>query len=804
MTDEALEAARTFLAERPDGEAALEAVLEADADAESWTFDDVALDSGTFGELVSRGIVERTDGEYRLADPEGVEAVLAGEERPTATESGRFPGGLPSFEPGVWGDTRALFGLVGALALVVAMRLTQYGSVFRGDDVVSPGNDPYFYRYWVEELLAESTSPTDVGLLAELPSGATTRRPLTHALNWWFATILGGDQWAADMVAAWLPVVATVALGVVVYALAVVLTRDVRVGIASVVLLAVTPVHAVYTQVGFLEHRLHQYLWLGVTVLALAWLAVDFSRRRESTGDREALRGHLSSPVTWAFAVVLGSSLGISVHLWGGSPLLFVPLAAYIGLRALLDVREDVSPALANLPVLVGVAIGAGIAIWIHTSWGWRLAFVAYTPAMVLGGALAVVALGELWRRLGAHVGGLAALEAGVAVLGVYLLREYRPEDWANARDRAADLFFREGYTESASLFTFEYGVVFGPLIQLGVGFYLGIAVLAWTGWVVSRRYEPAWLLLGVYTSVLLVFAGIQVRFAAQSAIPLSVLGGVGFVYVLSTIDLARRPLPFRSSDRTGSAVADGGDDEPAISLPDGRKAAYLLGVGVLVCGLSLIYVPGLSGQVSYDDAEYEAVMAIDDHAAELDREYPESYVLSRWGASRMHNYFVNGESRSYGYARSNFEDFRLDDDPDGYYEEFGDRVGYVLVTDERDAPSESVQAQLLEDLGSGGADGEALEHYQLLYVDEDRSVAAFALVPGVTLEATGEPGESVTVSGEVSVSGETVAYERTVEVGEDGRLEVTVSNPGSYSIGDERVEVSERDVVNGSTLGVE
>jgi len=804
MTDEALEAARTFLAERPNGEAALEAVLEADADAESWTFDDVALDSGTFGELVERGIVERADGEYRLADPEGVEAVLAGEERPTASESGRFPGGLPSFDLGIWADARALLGLVGALALVFVMRITQYGSVIRGDDVVSPGNDPYFYRYWMEELLAESTSSTDIGLLAEMPSGAMSRRPLTHALNWWFATVLGGDQWAADMVAAWLPVVATIALAVVVYALAVVITRDVRVGIASVVLLAVTPVHAVYTQVGFLEHRLHQYFWLGVTLLALAWLAVDFTRRRESTGDRAALRCHLTSPVTWTFSLVLGLALGISVHLWGGSPLLFIPLAAYIGFRALLDVREGISPTLANLPVLVGIALGTAISVWVHTNWEWRLAFVAYTPAMVLGGAIAVIALGELWRHLGVHVGGLAALEGGVAGLGVYLLREYRPEDWANARDRADDLLFREGYTESASLFTVDYGVIFGPMIQLGIGFYLGIAVLVWALWVAYRRYEPAWLLLGVYTSVLMVLAAIQVRFAAQFAIPLSVLGGVGFVYALSTIDLARRPLPFRSPDRVSSAVADGGDDEPTISLPDGRKAAYVLGVGVLVCGMSLIYVPGLSGQVSYDDAEYEAVMAIDDHAVEMDREYPENYVLSRWGTSRMHNYFVNGESRSYGYARSNFDDFRLDDDPDRYYEEFGDRVGYVLVTDEREAPPESVQAQLLEDLGGGGADGEALEHYQLLYVGEDRSVAAFALVPGATLEATGEPGENVTVSGDVSVSGETVACERTVEVGEDGRLEVTVPNPGSYSVGDEQVEVSETDVMNESTLGVE
>ncbi|WP_252699111.1 MFS transporter [Natronosalvus vescus] len=798
-----VDATATFLEEKPDGERALEAVLEVDAEHETWTFDDVELDSGTFGELVSRGIVEKVDGEYQLVNREIVAAVVAGEDIGAYSSDSGPSITLPSIDLGIWGDVRALLGLAGALLLVFVMRITQYGSVMRGDDVVSPGNDPYHYRYWMEELLAESTSPTDIGLLAEMPAGAMSRRPLTHALNWWFATLLGGDQWAADMVAAWLPVVASIALGVVIYALAVVVTRDPRMGIASVVLFAIAPVHVVYTQIGFLEHRLHQYFWLGVTLLALAWLAVDFTRRREDSETQEAIRGHLESPVTWLWAVVLGVALGFSVHLWGGSPLLFIPFAAYIGLRTLLDVREGISPTLANLPVLGGLVIGTVISVWMHTSWDWRLAFVAYTPAMVLGGAIAVMALGDLWRHLEIHVGGLAALEAVVAGLGVYLLRTYRPDDWAQARARADDLFLREGYTESASLFTFDYGVIFGPVIQLGVSFYLAMAILGWVCWALYRDYEPAWLLLGVYTIILTVLAGIQIRFAAQLAIPLSVLGGVGLVYVLSTLDLVRRPMPFRSPEPVTPARADGGGDDPVITAPDVQTTAYIVGIGLLICGMSLIYAPGLAGQVSYDDPEYEAVMAIEEHANETEREFPGNYVLSHWGDNRMHNYFVNGESRGYGYARSNFDDFRLDDDPDRYHEAFGDRVGYVLVTD-REAHSGTVQTHLLEGLGVGEGDGEPLEHYQLLYVDDDRSVAAFALVPGATLEVGSESGENVIVSGDIFVSGESLEYERTVTVGEDGKLEVTVSNPGTYLIDGEEVVVSEEDVAGAATLEVE
>ena len=91
-----------------------------------------------------------------------------------------------------------------------------------------------------------------------------------------------------------------------------------------------------------------------------------------------------------------------------------------------------------------------------------------------------MLALDELWRCLEWHTGGLVVFEAGIAGVGLYALRRFRPEDWAQTRERANDLFFREGYTESVSLFTFDYGVIFGPLIQVGVGFYLGLAVLAW------------------------------------------------------------------------------------------------------------------------------------------------------------------------------------------------------------------------------------------------------------------------------------------------------------------------------------
>ncbi|MFC7237687.1 MFS transporter [Saliphagus sp. GCM10025317] len=789
------EATTEFLEDRDGGVQALETVLEVDSRLETWTFEDVDVDSGTFGELVSRGIVEKTDGEYQVADREDVRAAINGEG--VTTGSGPALPDLEDWSPtlGVWGDVRALAGLVGALCFLFAMRLTQYGSVFRGEDVVSPGNDPYYYRYWMDELLSQSTNPMNVGLLAEMPQGATNRRPLTHALNWWFAALLGGDQAAADTVAAWLPVVATLALGVVVYALAVVVTRDPRVGIASVVLLAVAPVHAVYTQVGFLEHRLHQYFWLGVTLLALAWLAVDLTRRRERAGTREAIRGHLRSPITWVWALVLGFTLGISAHLWGGSSLLFMPLAVYVGFRAALDARDGVSPTLANLPLLVGLGIGSALSAWLYVSWDWQLGFVALTPAMVFGGALCVVCLGELWRTLDLHVGGMVALEAAITALGIYLFRRFRPADWADAQARADDLLLREGYTESVSLFTPEYMVLFGPLVQLGISFYLGVAVMGWAVWLCTRRYEPAWLLLTVYAAVLMVLAGIQIRFAAQFMIPIAVLGGLGFVYLLSAIDLSRRPVPFRSTEDRRVA-ADGGEK---MSFPERQQVAYLLGIGLLVCGMGLLFVPGLSGQITYSESEYAAAQAIDEHATEWNRTYPENFVLSAWGENRVYNYFVSGEAESYNYARRNYGEFSSSIDPDGYYGQFEGRVGYIVLEALNSPPvAASAQHQLLEDLGTGE---EPLAHYQLLYVDDEQSTAAFAVVPGATINATDEPGETVTVRTEVTVSGAELVYERNVEVGSDGTLEVTVPYAGEYTVGGQEVTVTEANVLEGETV---
>jgi dolichyl-diphosphooligosaccharide--protein glycosyltransferase len=142
---------------------------------------------------------------------------------------------------------------------------------------------------------------------------------------------------------------------------------------------------------------------------------------------------------------------------------------------------------------------------------------------------------------------------------------------------------------------------------------------------------------------------------------------------------------------------------------------------------------------------------------------------------------------------------------PDDWYSQFDGRVGYVVLTEvDADIPAESTQSQLLTNLGAGGNGTEALSHYQLLSVDDDRSAAAFVVVPGATITAPGEPGETVNVSTEVSVGDSSFTYEHEVTVGDNGQVEVIVPYAGEYSVGSASVEVTETDVLDGAVVATD
>lgn len=794
------EATNKFLTDYPETEDALTDLITLDERRETWTFDETELDSGRFGELVSRQIVERIDSEYQLAHRKAVQAAIENESfdsgHPETTME--FPAVPESL------DLRALGGLLLALVVVVVGRTWTYNSVFQDDYVVSPANDPYFYRYWQARLLEASTGVTDVSVITSLPSGARSR-PFTHVANWWLAELLGGTQEAADLVAAWLPVIGAIGLGIVIYAATVTLTDDTRIGVVAVTLLGVTPVQVVYTSFGFLEHRLHQYFWLGVMACALIWLARASARQTELGDDRTLIDDYLLAPVTWMVAAILTVSVVVSPYPWAGSTLIFVPVALYFAVRVIADVQEGVSPVLANLPAIAAVIVGSLVALYPHLQWGWHesTAFLAYTPVLVAAGVVTVASVGEFWHRLGQPVSILVGIEAVTAIIIFSLFTQLRPDQVGRIRGRIDALLNREGISETTSLFS---DVIIGPLGQLGATFYLAVIPLGLISWAMVRRYRPEWLVPVVFGWWFLLLAAIQVRFAAHLSLFLCIFGAITVVYLFAAIDLVSQPSVFATDfhrdqsaeQRLISSENFSTDaDESVVDRikSDPRLLVYGLGIGVLILSFNLIYAPSLVNQTTYSDAEVGAIAEIETHATAAGREYPDNFVLSRWGENRMYNYFVSGEARSYGFARANFKQFLLSSDPDGQYQRLGDRTGYVVVPVAIVAENTTHEI-LYEDLGAGE---NATAHYQLLYAEDE--IRVFALVKGATITASVESGERVAVSTDVKTANRQFEYSRPATADQNGTVSVRVAYPGEYKIGDQTVTVTDSEVRNGTAV---
>jgi dolichyl-diphosphooligosaccharide--protein glycosyltransferase len=828
--EETTAAAREFLTDHPEAEDALVALLARDAEDGPWTFAETEFDSGQFGEFVSRDLATAVDDGYRLTHPDAIRtAVDAADAADSADSTDNLSASGDSTSDGISpleflpertsGDLRTRLALVGVLCVVIAARLVAATDVLRDGFVVSPANDTYFFRYWQERLAARAGGIFDVGVFADM-GGASSTRPLSHAINWWLTVLLGGPD-VAPLVAAWLPIATAVCLGYVVYRLSFLLTGDVRVALAAVLFYGLAPTNVVYTSVGFLDHQSHQYLWLGLLAFALTALAADVPRRaRDADLDLiTAARAHARAPKSWVIAAGLAAAVGASAHLWGGSPLTFIPVAAVVGLRVPLDIRHDSSPVYGNAPLVGGLTVGSGLAVAAHLGLGWHETIAAVTPLLVAGGALVVVAAGELWRRSSLPATQFIIVELVVAVGGLLAYRALRPSDIERFRARAGDLFFREGMTETASLFSPDFAVVLGPLFQLGLGFYLGIAVLGVVTWAVIRRYEPGWLVLVCFAWYYMLLAAIQVRFAGQLAIFIAPFAAIGLLYLLAAIDITR-PVnilgPANETDTAGNASqfqstrTEGGSlfnrdsetdtkqDTSTLQIPDGmRMRGYLIITVTLVLLFNLILVPPLVGQTTHDRAQFDAAQSIDAHADSVDRNYPANFVLSRWDDNRMYNYFVSGESRSYGYAQQYHDQFLAAEDPDAWYDQFQDRVGYIVITDQENAPpTNSTYETLYDGYGIGANDTTATGHYQLLTADN--GVRAFVMVSGALVRVNGPNGDRVTATTSVSIADETYEYSRSATL-TNGTATIRVAYPGEYTVGNQTVNVSKNAVRAGN-----
>ncbi|GAA0274668.1 STT3 domain-containing protein [Halobacterium noricense] len=768
MTDVREETA-ALLDNRPGLADDLRTLVDVDREQDVWTFDETPLDSGTFGELVSRGIATESENGYRLADRHAVRVAL-GDAEPERTPDSATAGLRERFAvsniPG-----HVLAAVVGCLLVVVAFRVFVYPRVFRGEHVVLLGNDPYYYRYLVFSMLDSGAGTLDV------PAQIATGEPLLVALLVAVTRAFGGSTSVAELVLAWYPVFAAVGSAIICYFLAVTLSRDRRVGLASLLILAVLPVHGYRTALGFADHHALDFLWLGVVALA----AVRTLPARTKFEWR--------SQLPWA--AVLAAGIAAQAHSWNAAPLLFVPFVAYAVVRSAALVRSGDSLR-ADILLIVGVGTGGLLAVAGHLVLGWQSPNIVVPPILAAAAMAFAVGMAALTRRLDwpAWVASVLAAGSGVLTLGVVVMIE--PSFGAELSQEFSRLVGMSGsnIVETRSLFSTDYGLLAGPIFFYGTALLFALPAGAWAFYV--KFDNPRWLLTASYGLVLFGLAVTQVRFTGELSLFVAVFAGFAFVYFLAVVDITDPPQLFADSTPREA------DDRAlrSFTLPERRTLVSLGLAFLLVGGLGTMMTPLRTNTIVPADDTYEAAAWMEDEVQSPEWTSDQQYVFSTWGQNRLYNAFVSGDSRSYGYARTNYEQFLNATNSRGWYERLRNRAAFIVADEDYASGYDAAKlASRLADWGSGTG------HYQAVWAGGSKTV--YTLVPGATIRGTTDANATVTVTHEGAVSGQPFTYERTTTAAANGTYTVRVPYAGEYDIAGTAVEVPEDAVQNARQVNV-
>ncbi|GGN91969.1 LamG-like jellyroll fold domain-containing protein [Haloarcula pellucida] len=775
-----------LLEDHPEREQTIRSLLTLDAERDTWSFDEAALDSGTFGELVSRGIVEKVDGEYRIADRAATQAALDGDARPQSDGTEPQEDGL-SLDISLGSVDWTLVGsLVALVGLVVLFRTAfSWSAVFRDGHVVLMGNDAYLYRDWVEHLLR--ADPT----LGGLPQRMATHDVLMIVTAWGLAGVLGGTANAAGMALAWYPVVAAVVVGLAVYGMATV-AFDRQTGLASLAVYAVTPAAVYRTALGFGDHHAFDYVWLSITLASLVVLA----------GQRVDWRTVTRRRVLAAAGVVVG--VVAQTFAWRAGPLLLLPIGVYLVVRCAADIAAGRSPVRSNAWLLGSLAVGSVLVLGVHALLGWAEPFRALSPALLAGGAVLVASVSEVASRRDTAPGVALGAEfvGGIALFGLAFV-VFQPVQVAFSDGlRYFQTYGQSDIAETLSLFSTQNGGLIAPFLFFGFAFFFGIGALVAASVWVSRTDRPSILCLVTYGWCFVVAAAVQLRFAAQLAIPLSVFTGVAFVYIATRIDLLPEPEWLSVQGDGRPTITDTDATKTTLTLPDSRTLLNLGLLFLLVGGVGFVQAPVKTTQLAVEDATYDAAVGTDTVAEQQARSWPENYVFSQWGRNRVYNYFVSGHAESYSYARENYGAFVSSTAPESWYRTLASNSTGFVVVQPQPAITESatVQSRLWDRWGSRGNGTDGVGHYQAVYANDQRKV--FQLVPGARLTGTSTPNTTVDLQTTVELDERQFQYTRRVETNRYGEYGVTVPYSGTYSVQNRTRTVSDAAVENGSTIG--
>ena len=718
-----------------------------------------------------------------------------GDDTGAADDAGRLGGAL--LDTDAVGPASVGFA-VAVAALFVWTRGYIYPEVFRDGNVVLTGNDPYAYRYYVDQLVRASSGPLDLGALVDLPTG----EPLFLAALWWVASLAGGGRAATGAVLAWYPVVAALATGGLVYVLGARVLGDRRVGVVAAVVLALVPGFAFRTSVGFADHHAFDYVWATATLTVLAWLV-----------PRETSERVDASTVRWA--VLLGGCIAAQTLAWEGSPLLLVPVAGYLAVAVPLDVLEDRSPLRANAPILLGTAVAAAVTLGAHVALGWQSVAVAVVPGVLLAGGVVLLAAGEVVHRRSLSVRALLGAELAGPLVGLVVLSAVVPEAVVELLGGVGFLLFSSNVAEKEPVFTAGNAV---GLEFLGATVLLGVPLLAWA----LRRAalgDRQWLALSAFGWWYLFLTALQIRFAAHLAPVLSVFAAVAVVWWLARYDLTALPAPVARPVGDGwrdAPAADGGTeatddggwfDRGALTVRSGVAA---LVVAALVVGTGGFF---LSGEVEggiVDDRTYETATWMGTYADERGLAYPDSYVFSRWGVNRVYNYFTSGVAGSYTRSQRTYTRFVYNDSAESerWYERLREDTGFVVVEPLERRPG-TIQQHLYVTYGSRWSQQghDAVSHYRAVYASGGTTTKVFTLVPGATIAASAPANTTVEASTTVDIPGDTFQYRQRTTAGTDGAYRLVVPYPGTYELtvgNDTRtVRVPESAVSEGSRVSV-
>jgi len=765
---------------------------------------------------VGRGTGAATGAGYRIADrravrhsrpdrEESTEGDVTSDQRTEANAAGNRDSGddetdhsggtgrtrwPPSLPTGVGGRSRGPAVAVFVVVLFVAPRALPYRQVFREGNVVLLANDPYFYAYWVEGLLARSSSPFALGTLADIsaPLSFEGGEPLFAATMWLVSALLGGSD-VAPVVLASYPVVAALCTGGLVYVIGAHVLDDHRIGVASAILLAILPASALRTVVGFGDHHAFNYVWVLATAAALAWLVA-----REDSSKETVRLG----------AVALGVSVAGLTLAWEGAPLVLVPVVATVAVSVPLDVAEGRSPWQRTRPVAAGLGLGAVLSLGAHLLLGWQSFLVVVVPTLLAGGTVVFAATGELVERRGVSTTQFVVVELAVPVVGFVLVGVFLDGAVTELVDGVRFLLGSSSIGETASAFSVAERL---GVKLFGVAHFVALPVMAW-GVLRTVVDDRRWLVPCVFGWYFFALAVVQLRFVGQFVPFVALFAATGALWWAARYDLTATPVPIRGSpgaradgDSDGPTASDGDSDGPTASDgdrsgSDGRDedttwfdteaVTWRSGLAVAVVVVALVatsgvFFPGVTAS-SVPDRNYQTAAWMAEDADERGLTYPDNYVFSRWGNNRMFNYFVSGRAENYSYAQSSYTKFVSSDRPGVWYERLRNRTGYVVL-EPLPRRSNPMQEHLYVAYGSRWGGYEAVSHYRVVYASENRDSKVFVLVPGARVTGRATPNATVEVRANVDVPHASFFYRKQVTTRPNGTYEAVVPYPGEYEV---------------------